>query len=107
MNKNKIREICTVSKCNNHVTNSLEKWQMNLCVFHLIEFIKWYYKDKKINVILDKFYLKWYEIKNTNQYKAKKKIWKKIQELELYFDNQWKLAISFEKQKDKNNEILF
>lgn len=98
--KNK-QEFCRILKCFNFVNNSYKKWEMDLCTFHLIEFIKWFNRDEKINAVFDKFYVKWEIIKNTNQHKVKKRIWKKIKELEIYFQKQKKIGIEFEKNNIK------
>lgn len=73
--KNK-QEIYRILECFNVINNSYEKWQMNLCIFHLIEFIKLFNKDEKINAVFDRFYVRWEVVKDTNQHKVKKRIWK-------------------------------
>lgn len=96
MKKNQT-ELCRVSECQNAVNNTYEKWQLDLCILHLAEFMKWFAKNEKIIAIFDKFCEKWESLKNSNDDKTKKKIKQKIAELEIYFENQRKTAIKFEK----------
>lgn len=71
------KEFCRVPKCFNVSNNFYEKWQLDLCILHLIEFIRWFKKDEKINIVFNKFCDKWEMLKDSNQNKNKQKVKKK------------------------------
>lgn len=90
-------ELCRISGCQNPINNTYEKWQLNLCILHLAEFMKWFIKNEKIIAVFDKFCEKWEIIKNSNNDKAKKKIKAKIAEFQIYFENQRRAGNKFQK----------
>lgn len=81
-------KICKVLKCQNVANNTYEKWQMDLCLLHLIDFMKWFIKDEKIIAVFSKFCEIWEQLENNNQLKTKKRIKKKLRQLEIYFAKQ-------------------
>lgn len=93
-------ELCRVSECQNHANNTYKKWQLDLCLIHLIEFIKWFIKNEKIIATFDRFCEKSEFFKNSSNNKAKKKIRQKIAEIQIYFENQRGAAVKF-KQGEK------
>ncbi|WP_308149660.1 hypothetical protein [Spiroplasma sp. AdecLV25b] len=102
----KEKVMCRAPDCFNISNNSLEKWQLDLCTIHLIEFMRWIKKDEKIRDVFYRFCEKWELIKNSNNVEEKKKIKQKINELQVYFQNQEKLGIEFEKQSLLKKETI-
>lgn len=93
---------CKVWQCCTIANNDYEKWQLDLCLIHLIDFMKWFIKDQKINAAFSKFCEIWEHFKDSNQIKTKNKIRKKIQEIQVYFDQQKKLASEYK----NNNKFI-